>query len=84
MREIYKRLFEQKTTYKSALQNHCYKHTHIPFKVDVQILTQAHNNEQNPELWLKQQEYYWICKLEPSIFPRTEYENDSECKRNCP
>ena len=52
------RLFEQKATYESALQNHCYKHTHIPFKVDVQILTQAHNNEQNPELWLKQQEYY--------------------------
>ena len=55
-----KRLFEQKTTYKSVrtLQNHCYKHTHIPFKVDIQILTQAPNNEQNPELWLKQQEHY--------------------------
>ena len=25
--------------------------------------TQAPPNEPNPELWLKQQEYYWICKL---------------------
>ena len=63
MREIYKRLCEHKTTYESAIQNHCYTHNHLPFKLDVQILTQAPNNEQNPELWLKQQEYYWICKL---------------------
>ena len=25
--------------------------------------TQATTSETNPELWLKQQEYYWICKL---------------------
>ena len=56
MREIYKRLCEHKTTYESAIRNHCYTHNYLPFKLDVQILTQAPNNEQNPELWLKQQE----------------------------
>ena len=27
------------------------------------IVTQAPPTEPNPELWLKQQEYNWICKL---------------------
>jgi hypothetical protein len=40
-----------------------YIYNHLSFKLEVQILTQASNNEPNPELWLKQKEYYWICKL---------------------
>ena len=63
MRKLHKRLYEHKTTYKSQLQSHCCIHNHLPFKLDVQILTQTPTNEPNPELWLKQKEYYWICKL---------------------
>ena len=37
--------------------NHEYK------KIRFQILAQAPTNETNKELWLKRQEYLWICRL---------------------
>ena len=63
MRKLHERLFEHKTAHESQLQSHCCIYNHLPFKLDIQILTQAPPNEPNPELWLKQREYYWICKL---------------------
>ena len=60
MRKLHERLYEHKITYESQLRSHCYVHNH---KLDIQILTQAPTNEPNPELWLKQKEYYWISKL---------------------
>ena len=63
MRKLHERLYEHKTTYESQLQSHCCVHNHLPFKLDIQIPTQAPTNEPNPELWLKQKEYYWIRKL---------------------
>ena len=32
-------------------------------KIRFQILAQAPTNETNTELWLKRQEYLWICRL---------------------
>ena len=58
MRKLHERLYEHKTTYESQLRSHCCVHNHLPFKLDIQILTQAPTNEPNPELWLKQKEYY--------------------------
>ena len=62
MRQLRERFIEHETTYESPVGRHCLAHDHFN-KLTVQILTQAPTNETNPELWLKQQEYYWICKL---------------------
>ena len=32
-------------------------------KITFQILAQAPNHKTNKELWLKRQEYLWLCKL---------------------
>ena len=62
MRKIKQRLNEHKTNLYSQVQKHCHEHKHWR-KLETQILTQAPRNEPNIELWLKQQEYFWICKL---------------------
>ena len=61
MRQLRKRVEEHKLNHDSQIRRHCFVSHH--FKLKFQILTQAPDNETNPELWLKQQEYYWICKL---------------------
>ena len=61
MRQLRERRIEHKTNYDSQIHRHMVGKHH--FKLVFQILCQAPDNELNPELWLKQQEYYWICKL---------------------
>ena len=62
MRQLKERLTEHKTNTNSPVHRHCLASNHFD-KLIIQILTQAPTDERNPELWLKQQEYYWICKL---------------------
>ena len=60
-RKLAERFKEHKTNHNSQIHKHCSTLNHN--KLKLQILTQPLDNEPNPELWLKQQEYYWICKL---------------------
>ena len=62
MRQLRERFIEHETTYESPVGRHCLAYDHFN-NLTIQILTQAPASETNPELWLKQQEYYWICKL---------------------
>ena len=62
MRKLRERLIEHRTTNESPVGRHCLAQNHFD-TLTIQILTQAPANETNPELWLKQQEYHWICKL---------------------
>ena len=57
------RLLEHLTAKNSPIQQHLDKTKHNPRNIEIQILTQAPSNEMNKELWLKRQEYNWICKL---------------------
>ena len=43
--------------------NHIKQENHEYKRIRFQILTQAPTNETNKELWLKRQEYLWICRL---------------------
>ena len=60
MRQLRERLTEHKTNYGSQIHRHNYD-GQTPFQTS--IPNTLSYNEPNPELWLKQQEYYWICKL---------------------
>ena len=42
--------------------NHIKQENHEYKRIRFQILTQAPTNETNKELWLKRQEYLWICR----------------------
>ena len=61
MRELNERLFKHKTTHESPLQRRIKitYHSNLMYK----YLHQAPTNEPNPDIWLKQKEYYWICKV---------------------
>ena len=43
--------------------NHIKEVNHEYKNIRFQILAQAPNRETNKELWLKRQEYLWICRL---------------------
>ena len=43
--------------------NHIKQENHEYKRIRFQILAQAPTNETNKELWLKRQEYLWICRL---------------------
>ena len=43
--------------------NHIKQENHEYKKIRFQILAQASTYETNTELWLKQHEYLWICRL---------------------
>ena len=43
--------------------NHIKQENHEYKRIRFQILAQAPTNETNKELWLKRQEYLWICWL---------------------
>lgn len=58
MRQLRERFFEHKTSKQSPVRRHCLTHQHFN-KLTIQILTQAPTTE----LYLKHQEYYWICIL---------------------
>ena len=59
MTELHERLFEYKQM-KAHYQDIIKKSPTIQTRC---TNTQAPTNEPNSELWLKQKEYYWICKL---------------------
>lgn len=67
MKQLRQRFIELKTMYESPVGRHCLAQNHFN-KLTIQILTQAPTTENNPELWLKQQEYCWICK--PGTFTK--------------
>ena len=58
MRQLRERFIEHRTTYESPVGRHCLARDHFN-KLKIQVLTQAPASETNPELWLKQQEYYY-------------------------
>ena len=55
------RAFEQLTN--GPMINHIKQENHEYKRIRFQILAQAPTNETNKELWLKRQEYLWICRL---------------------
>ena len=57
MREIHKRLLDPTNVEYKTIATHPY----------VQVVTQRLKNKQNPELWLKHQDYYWYSNEAQSI-----------------
>ena len=62
-RQIMFRIAEHVSNRNSPIYTHCVNSKHNPKDIKFQILTQAPAHEPNKELWLKRQEYYWICRL---------------------
>ena len=65
MRQLQWRLNEHKTKDNSPVCKHCVECNHAPNKLLFQVVTQVPLNLTNTEteLWLKREEYHWICKL---------------------
>ena len=62
-RPLRDRIYEHIQTNTSAIYKHCNQLEHPLQKVKFQILTQAPTDTKNKDLWLRQHEYNWICKL---------------------
>ena len=62
-RPLRDRIYEHIQTNTSAIYKHCNQLEHPLQKIKFQILTQAPTDTKNKDLWLRQHEYNWICKL---------------------
>ena len=62
-RQIMFRVVEHLQDHKSPIRDHCDKTKHDIKKVKFQILAKAPDCEANKEIWLKRNEYLWICRL---------------------
>ena len=62
-RPLRDRIYEHLQTNTSAIYKHCNQLEHPLQKVKFRILTQAPTDTKNKDLWLRQHEYNWICKL---------------------
>lgn len=62
-RQLMFRVTEHLSNDNSPMIKHCKEQRHNPKNIKFQILAQTPHNETNKELWLKRNEYYWICKL---------------------
>ena len=54
---------EHLSNHTTPMVKQCNETKHSPKQIRFQIHTQAPDNETEKELWLKRNEYYWICRL---------------------
>ena len=62
-RQIKFRVYEHLAHNTRPMVKHCHESNHKLSQVKFQILSKAPDTIANKELWLKQNEYLWICRL---------------------